>query len=206
MFWILIVFLIVGIFYPIIGFAAIICMLGPVIMSSFRGRYWCGHYCPRGSFYDHVISKVTRGRKIPSFLRHPLFRVFMILFIFAMFGVQLYFAWGDWNAMGKVFWNIILLTTIVGIILGIAYSPRTWCSFCPMGTLSKYVAPRKNKSGFRKIIVNSSCISCKKCSKVCPMQLKPFEAKGKDDGYLHPDCIKCEKCVDICPRKSIKMK
>ena len=51
----------------------------------------------------------------------------MVMFIFTMFGVQMYFAWGDWNAMGMVFWKIILITTVVGIVLAFIYAPRTWC-------------------------------------------------------------------------------
>lgn len=33
----------------------VICMLAPVLLAPFKGRYWCGNFCPRGSFYDNVI-------------------------------------------------------------------------------------------------------------------------------------------------------
>ena len=48
-----------------------------------------------------------------------------------------------WSDIGRVFWLIILLTTIVGVTLSFIYAPRTWCSFCPMGTISHWVAPQK---------------------------------------------------------------
>lgn len=130
----------------------------------------------------------------------------MVLFIFTMFGVQMYFAWGDWNAMGRVFWNIILITTIVGVTLSFIYAPRTWCSFCPMGTLSSWVTPRKAPfpAAFTSVNVASSCTTkCKNCARACPMQIAPYESRGNHAGYLHPDCIKCGKCVASCPKKAM---
>lgn len=206
LYWILLIYLVVGYFYPVVGLIAFICMIGPVSMSVFKGRYWCGHICPRGSYYDKLISKVSRNRPIPAFLRGRLFRSFMLLLIFTMFGVQMYYAWGDWNAMGRVFWNIIFVTTIVGSVFSIIYAPRTWCTFCPMGTLSAMVAPRNHKSTFKNIHVADKCIQCKLCAKVCPMQLKPYESKGVAEGLLDGDCIKCGKCVGKCPKQVMEMR
>ncbi|MBR5743061.1 MAG: 4Fe-4S binding protein, partial [Clostridia bacterium] len=31
-------------------------MIGPVLTSIWRGRFWCGHVCPRGSMYDRLLS------------------------------------------------------------------------------------------------------------------------------------------------------
>jgi ferredoxin-type protein NapH len=40
------------------------------------------------------------------------------------------------------------------------------------------------------------------CSRVCPMQLKPFEYKEK--GVMGDnDCIKCSTCVAACPKKAL---
>ena len=128
----------------------------------------------------------------------------MVMFIFTMFGVQMYRAWGDWNAMGRVFWIIILVTTIVGITLSFIYAPRTWCSFCPMGSLSAWVTPRSGKlpDGYRRVVVGEKCTTrCKLCSAVCPMQLKPYSVRGAEEGLLHPDCLKCGRCTAGCPLK-----
>ena len=113
------------------------------------------------------------------------------------------------NLHGRVFWIIITVTTIVGIILSFIYAPRTWCSFCPMGSLSSWVTPRRGKlpEGYRRIFVGDRCTTrCKLCSAVCPMQLKPYESKNDTDGYLHPDCIKCGRCTAGCPLKVPEMK
>lgn len=198
----LLVYLVVGYFYPVIGFLALICMIAPVAFAVRKGRWWCGNACPRGNFYDRVLSRYSPHRPIPTFVRTFGFRLFMVLFIFTMFGLQMYMAWGDWSAMGKVFWNIILITTLVGIVLSFIYAPRTWCSFCPMGTLSSWLTPRSGKlpEGFPRIWVSSTCqMKCKSCARVCPMQLKPYDSRGQEEGFLHPDCIKCGKCTVACP-------
>lgn len=205
---VLLVYLVAGFFFPIVGWAALVCMVAPVWMSIYRGRFWCGHFCPRGNLYDRVISRISPHRRIPSFMRSVYFRSFMVAFIFTMFGVQMYWAWGDLGAMGSVFWLIILITTIVGVLLSVVFAPRTWCSFCPMGTLSAWVAPRNSdkRISFENIHIDSSCVLCKKCAKVCPMQLMPYEAKNNIEGMADTDCIKCGVCVEKCPKKSMVMK
>lgn len=209
LYWILLIYLVVGYFYPVIGFLALICMIAPVSFAVRRGRWWCGNACPRGSFYDRILSRYSPHRPIPAFVRTRGFRIFMVMFIFTMFGIQMYHAWGDWNAMGKVFWTIILITTIVGIILSFIYAPRTWCSFCPMGTLSSWVTPRSGNlpAGYRRIFVGEKCTTrCKLCSAVCPMQLTPHESRNQEEGFPHPDCLKCSRCTIGCPLKVPVMK
>lgn len=209
LYWILLIYLVVGYFYPVIGFLAVICMIAPVAFAVRRGRWWCGNACPRGSLYDKILSKYSPHRPIPSFLRSRGFRIFMVMFIFTMFGIQMYRAWGDWPAMGGVFWTIILITTVVGVTLSFIYAPRSWCSFCPMGSLSAWVTPRRDKlpTGYRRIVVSERCTTrCKLCSAVCPMQLKPYEGRGDEDGFLHPDCLKCKRCTMGCTLKVPVMK
>lgn len=208
LYWILIVYLAAGFFFPVIGLLALICMIGPVAFAARRGRWWCGNVCPRGNFYDRILSKYSPHKPIPAFVRTFGFRLFMVLFIFTVFGVQMYFAWGDLEAMGRVFWTIIAVTTVVGVILSFVYAPRTWCSFCPMGTLSSWLAPGSGNlpAGYRRIFVKSSCqMKCKSCSRVCPMQLNPYDSRGAAEGYLHADCIKCGKCTIACPIKIMSL-
>ena len=159
LYWILLIYLVVGYFWPVIGFLAIICMIAPVAFAVRKGRWWCGNACPRGNFYDRVLTKYSPHRPIPVFVRTKGFRIFMVMFIFTMFGIQMSRAWGDWNDMGRVFWTIILITTIVGVTLSFIYAPRTWCSFCPMGSLSAWVTPRSGRlpNNYRRILVGEKC-------------------------------------------------
>ncbi|MEM5768511.1 MAG: 4Fe-4S binding protein [Bacillota bacterium] len=200
LFWILLLFLAVGIVYPVIGVIAIICMLAPIITAFFKGRYWCGNLCPRGSFWDNVIEKVSPKKPIPAFFRSVGFRIFMVFFIIGVFSVQMYYAWGDLAAMGAVFVRIILITTVVGVILGVFYHQRTWCSFCPMGTMASWLSALHKSKPLK---VTNTCVDCKLCTSACPLQLTPYEAKGNEKGFTHSDCLKCSRCVEKCPKKAL---
>ncbi len=200
LYWVLLTFLIAGLFYPVIGLLAIICMLAPVIVSVFRGRYWCGNFCPRGSFYDNVLAKFSPQKPVPAFFRTKVFRIFVLLLIMTAFSLQMYFAWGDLGAMGSVFLRVILLTTLLGIVLGVFYHQRTWCAFCPMGSLASWIAEKRRQ---QPLMVSDACVSCKLCTRVCPMQLSPYTAKGCASGFDDPDCLKCGKCVTSCPKKAL---
>lgn len=194
---ILILYLLAGFFaWPALGIIALVCMLAPVILAPFLGRKWCGAYCPRGSLWDSVFAKIIPSREVPKWAKAFEFRVFTLLFIFTVFGVQMYFAWPDWNEIGLVFLRIIFITTLVGVLLAFRYSPRTWCNFCPMGTLAAWSSTKK-----KGMQVSDSCVNCKLCAKVCPMNLRPFEAKG--NRFIHTDCIKCQECVKVCPKKAL---
>lgn len=204
MLWlILLAYVVVGYFYPIAGWIALICMVGPVLMSVYRGRYWCGNICPRGSLYTNIISRISLNKHIPPTIRSNKFRYFMIAFIMTMFVVQFYFAWGNWSAMGNVFWRLIVVTTIVGIALGIIYSPRAWCTFCPMGTLSAIATKHSAKSQRWNKKITLGCKNCGLCARRCPMQLTPAEAVGSDSGYNNIDCLRCDQCKKACPAKVI---
>ena len=190
-------------------------MLGPVLVSIWKGRWWCGNVCPRGNMYDRILSRYSPHREIPKFVRSFGFRLFIVGFIFTMFGFQLsQVRWSEggltmWNDIGRVFWTIILMTTIVGVTLSFIFAPRTWCSFCPMGTISNWVAPKKAPlpRPFTNIHVSSQCeMKCKMCARVCPMQLTPYDARGQEIGYLQPDCLKCSRCTKACPSKIMKQR
>lgn len=200
LFWLFVIFLAAGLVYPVIGLIAIICMLATVVVAPFKGRHWCGNFCPRGSFYDQVVSRISPGKKIPALFSHPFFRLVMLVLLTTVFLFQMYFAWGNPRAMGMVFVRIVLITTLAGTLLGAIYHHRTWCSFCPMGTLASWI------SRIRKpmpLFVEDSCVECGLCEKACPFQLKPYEAKGSEAGFTHSDCIKCGRCVPVCPKGSL---
>lgn len=50
----------------------------------------------------------------------------------------------DWVAQFSFgFYSIMLTSTIIGLIMMILYRPRTWCGFCPMGTMTQLITQIK---------------------------------------------------------------
>lgn len=195
-------FLVLSLFDMRFAIIAIICMVAPIVVAtSGKGRYWCGNYCPRGNFYENVVARVSPKKKAPKFLKSKLFRTFMVFFIIFNFSMGLYKNWGSLYGIGFVFYKIIVITSVIGIILGIFYNQRTWCNFCPMGTLSALAAKIRGRK--INLEVNNSCVSCGLCAKECPMGISPKEYKGSL--VVDSDCIFCQKCVYECPKNSIKL-
>ena len=57
------------------------------------------------------------------------------------------------------FYSMMLPSTILGIVTMLLYKPKSWCVYCPMGTMTQLISKAKytNKS-------NTSCNSCSSCS------------------------------------------
>ncbi|MDF2988900.1 MAG: hypothetical protein K0R50_4410 [Eubacterium sp.] len=205
--WILLLaFCVIGIIYPEAGVIALICMLAPSLVATVKGRMWCGNFCPRGSFNDILLSKISRNRAVPKILRSRRFRKLFLVLLMSAFAIQLFMAWGSLAATGSVFVRMIIITTLITIALGILYSHRAWCIICPMGTMASWVTVMvgsKKSSGLKKVSFDSEkCVSCKLCSKTCPVGIDVLSYK--ETGTVNdPDCIKCNQCVYKCPKKSL---
>ena len=52
----------------------------------------------------------------------------------------------DWIAQYSFgFYSIMLTSTLIGLIVMALYRPRTWCSFCPMGTMTQLICRLKHR-------------------------------------------------------------
>jgi len=69
-----------------------------------------------------------------------------------------------------------------------------------MGTISAWVSSARKPM---PLLVSEACVGCKLCTKVCPLQLRPYEAKGAREGFTDPDCLKCGRCVKKCPKQAL---
>ena len=47
------------------------------------------------------------------------------------------------------FYSIMLTSTILGLVTMLLYRPRTWCVYCPMGTMTQLIAKGHQKKLFK---------------------------------------------------------
>ena len=51
----------------------------------------------------------------------------------------------DWVAQFSFgFYSLMLTSLLLGLIVMVLYKPRTWCAFCPMGTMTQGICKLKN--------------------------------------------------------------
>jgi len=188
-----------GFFYPLIGLLVAGCFLGALAVGAFRGRQWCDWTCPRGAFNDFVLAGIRRGREIPAWLRHPGVRIGVLAVMMTVMVTGLVRAGGDLAAIGRVFWTLLTVTTAVGVVLGLAFHQRAWCTICPAGTMASWLGrsrpPRLELDG-------AACTSCGLCAKACPLDLRPADGI-RATGRMSADCLKCGVCVEACPTAAL---
>jgi polyferredoxin len=188
---------VLGLWFPKLGYFLIAVFLTLMIISPFRGRWFCGNLCPRGSFNDFWLSKISRKKNIPKLFRNlwirtPIFILMMGLMFFRIIQTK-----GIIDKVGMIFVSMCIATTLIAILFGIFFSPRTWCTFCPMGTLQKTFGGNK----YQLKLDEKKCTKCGLCLKHCPMQLKVNDLFSDKT-----DCIKCGRCIEACPKKALSFK
>ena len=180
--------------YTWLGFAVPIVMTIGIIGAINNGRYVCGNLCPRGAFFDRIMSHVGFSRPIPSLLRNMVLRWTVLIILMSLMSYRLSQNLHSLKHWGSVFWLMCIVTTAIGIILAVFIRARTWCTICPIGTIGKTIADKKTHSTLKLDV--TKCAGCRLCEKACPMNLQIIA----NDKTLcaNNDCIKCWSCINKC--------
>ncbi len=193
-----IVTILLGWKYPLLGFSVPVVMVMGLVGGIFRGRYVCGNLCPRGAFFDRIISHLSFDRGIPSFFRNKYLRIILFILLMGFMGYRISQNPAEITHWGIAFWLMCVVTTFLGIILGVFLHHRCWCSFCPMGSVQNFLGGKKNQLKIDK----EKCIECGLCEKKCPMDL-PIVSYKESGQMSDRDCLKCSECINVCPNNAL---
>ena len=174
-------------------------IVGGLLLSPILGRFWCGWLCPRGTFLEYVLEKISHKASIPKTLRTTGFKLFIasimaVMFLIVLLGKNPLLVSPDKLASigGFIVFICIVTTLLISIPLGIVYMPRTWCGFCPVGYAQSLLS--KNKILHVSI---EDCRNCKKCHTECHLDICK-DYTGKSRTIEASDCFACMKCTDSC--------
>lgn len=173
-------------------------------LAFVAGNFFCGWICPFGSaqeFVGKLGSLVLKKKfKTPPFLQKYLqysryLLAVLTLFLASQAILDLAFlnSYKTFmhSAAGK---NITALAlTVMGSFLFIGmFFDRPFCNyFCPEGIRHGLLSLGRIFTIKR---APQTCISCKKCDQICPMQIKISTSTN----LRHAHCINCFKCLSAC--------
>lgn len=217
--WLIVPFVsIAGFAYPKLGLFIFPLFATIMVMGFFTGRYWCGNFCPRGSFFDLPVRRIAAFAGIPRIFKTVWFRGLILVLLMGFFtrntvnAFSLYGSTAFLDRLGMAGVMMCAVTTTIGLIFSFTINPRSWCTFCPMGTVQKMLHSLRNMLPWPGLInprvtmsAPSACQKCGKCERVCPMQLAPYRELDSVNQVAAPDCIKCATCVSHCPAKLLTM-
>ncbi|HEY5584516.1 MAG TPA: 4Fe-4S binding protein [Ruminiclostridium sp.] len=187
-----------------------------MLTSLFSGRLFCSWLCPVGGLQECmtlISDKKARGGKL-NWIKYmiwvPWISIIAIL-IFAAGGFKkvdfLYLTTNGISVADPtayfIYYGVLLLIVIISLTSGKRGFCHYSCWMSPFMIIGTKIKDYLNIPSVRLIADQSKCISCKQCTKKCPMSLE-VEQMVKKGCMRNSECILCGECVDVCPKSVIK--
>ena len=187
-------------------------LMGIVLVTAivFR-RSFCGYICPLGAlqeFFGKIGLAIFRGKRptLPAVIDKPArYLKYVVLVVFVVWTWQAaslmirpYDPWVAWMHLTspELFAEFGIGAAVLGIsLIGSIVYDRFFCKYlCPMGG---FLGAISRLSIFKVRRNESTCIDCKKCDHVCPVNVTVSTVAVVNDA----ECIDCNECVNVCPVK-----
>ena len=114
--------------------------------------------------------------------------------------------WLESNVRGTVLpvnqrafaYNALIAVLFFGVLALNLFADRFWCRYlCPLGAMLGLLS---KVALFRPIVRSSTCISCAKCARVCPVEAIDSEP---DYEIAAAECTVCLDCLAACPQNGM---
>lgn len=177
-------------------------------VTIFSGVFFCGWICPFG-FIQDIFSTLgnifgIKKRKLPIIMDKALsFVRYIFLLLIVLYATDWIFYLMSFDPRANFEQSIqghsLSIASLVMIVLFSIISmfyERCFCNyFCFQGARYGLISYFRIFSITRN---NISCVNCKKCDKVCPMNIEITAYEN----LRSIKCINCFKCISICPVKN----
>lgn len=174
----------------------VILFVGGLLVSTFRGRLYCGYLCPINTVMEvidnNAETKKRKRLKTPNWMKSNIVRgIALAMFLGTMVLVF---------RTGKKL-PVLPVLFLLGVLLTTIFEPSLWHRYlCPYGTLFS-IFSKKNKIGYK--VEDEGCIKCGICVRACPTDAIVWESKQSDPVIKKNECIVCGKCEEKCPQEII---
>lgn len=121
---------IAGHWVSFLGYIALAVALVILLSPLFQRKNSCKSICPRRSFLNTIVTPYSFQKKIPRFLVKTTTRKIVLGVFMGILISRLIITGGQ---VGVVFVGMCTISTVVSVLLGIFYKPRSWCTVCPVG-------------------------------------------------------------------------
>jgi len=185
---------------------------GVVVIAIVLSRFFCGWFCAFGALqavFGWLGKKIFRRHftvppRVDRYLRWIKYPVLAAIVYFTWKTGELVIrpydplaAFGHLSAGLSAVWAefAVGLVLLVATLLFSMLYERAFCKYlCPLGAFNAILS---RVPLFRIKRNSTTCISCSKCDRVCPMNIDVSHSEGVNS----PECIACMECVTTCPTK-----
>jgi hypothetical protein len=109
-------------------------MFTPILLAfAGYGKMSCARICPRGSFLGIAAKHIHLNLKRPVIFGRKGFKFALWCVMMGSFITMLVLVPKNVYSFGYAVLIFMEIATAIGLIAGILFRPRTWCTVCPMG-------------------------------------------------------------------------
>ena len=156
-------YLILGFFNILFAWLGLLCFFIPLAIAVVKGdKSYCNKYCGRGQLFSLIGGRfgLSRKKDIPNWMKSKVFRCGKTLHTTVTLLWTMKLPW-HWAYHGTLFsdgtaqfafgfYSVMLTSTILGFVTMLLCKPRSWCVYCPMGTMTQLICKAKSVTSSRK--------------------------------------------------------
>ncbi len=190
-----------------------------LVLSMFFGRAWCGYLCPAGGLQECLAmcndNPVKGGRR--NRIKYVIWVIWIIAVIVTFIlgkgkvTVNPFYMTDRGISVSQIYdyviyYGVVLILVLPALIHGKRATCHYICWMAPFMVIGSSLGRVLHLPQLHIEAEKTDCVSCGRCSKVCPMGLDVKQMVAEEKNQSCTECIQCGACVDACPKKVLKYK
>jgi len=177
------------------------------------GRLFCAYLCPAGGLQEcaFLVNEKQPKQGWRNYVKYVIWSIWLSIVIFCYFlkgeiiAVDFLFETENGISVSTIqsyiiYYGIVCLIFIPSVLWGKRVFCHYFCWMAPFMVLGTKFRKLLHLPGIHiKASQKSSCVSCQKCNKACPMGIDVMR-ETKHGIVSSSECIQCGACVDNCPK------